>query len=138
MRTLFKSREKSRSATCAEEDSRFGLFGSVRRTVDSVRHMVNARLELIMCEFKEEKSRLVSLVVFGLGAVFLAFLMLMSVTAAVAVYFRDNAFAVLAGFAAFYLIATIGFVAVLKKRIKAPMFPETIRQLKKDREELMT
>ena len=138
---LFSTRRHEAVQPCIEEETangHSGIFGSVRYTFQSLRHMVNSRLELIMCEFKEEKSRLVSLLVFGLGSVFLGFLMLMSLTAAVTVYFRDNAFAVLAGFAAFYLVAMVGFLMILKKRIKAPMFPETIRQLKKDREELLT
>ncbi len=119
-----------------EETETFSVRGMLRQSVHSIRAMIDSRLELIVCEFREEKARLVSLLIFGAGAVFLGFLGLMSITAAVTFYFYENAFAVLLGFSAFYLAAALGFILVLRSRMKAPLFPETVEQLKKDREEL--
>jgi len=132
-------KESSFTEQC--EPARFerpGIFGGVARAIDNLRAMITSHLELMALEFKEEKSRLVSLVVFSIGSVFLGFLALMSLTAAAAVYFSDNAFAVLLGAGAFYLVAALGFFLMMKKRVKAPLFPETLAQLRKDRKELMS
>lgn len=139
-RTVFTA-EKTTTAECPpleRQNGQTGIFGSVHRAIGSIRHMINTRIELLTVELREEKSRALSLIFLSFGALFFSFLFFMAVTAATAVYFADNAFAVLLGFSAFYLIGALGLVMMLRSRVKAPMFPETIAQLKKDREELLS
>ena len=119
------------------DESRFSMFGAFNRFTDSIRTMVANHVELVSLEFKEEKTRLLSLVIFGVGAVLLGILALVAITASVALYFRDNAFAVLVGFSGFYVVAAIGFVFMLRHRLKEPLFPETRAQLKRDKKQLL-
>jgi uncharacterized membrane protein YqjE len=137
-RTSSSSETNERTAPCPPQNGQTGLFGTFNRAIGSIRHLINTRIELLTVELREEKSRAISLIFISFGSLFFAFLFFMAATAATAIYLKDNAFAVLLGFSAFYLIGAVGLILMLKSRLKAPMFPETIAQLKKDREELLS
>jgi uncharacterized membrane protein YqjE len=115
-----------------------GIFGSVRQLFETVLAIVQNRLELVSVEFSEEKTRVASVLVWAGLLLFLSFMAMIAITFLVVVAFWDNAIWVLSGFSCFYL----GMVGVawlmMKKKLKAPPFPETINQLKKDREWILS
>ncbi len=115
-----------------------GIVGSIRRLAATGLGIVQNRLELIAVEFREEKSRVVGLLVWGGALVFLAFQALTAIMLTLVVLYRDQATYIFGGFAAFYLIGAIVAFALLRSKLKAPPFGETINQLKKDRHWLKT
>src|SRR5436190_3909560 len=115
-----------------------GIIGSVRRLAETGLAIVQNRLELIAVEFREEKGRVVGLLVWGGACVFMAFLAFTAIMLTLAVLFRDQMLYVFGGFAAFFLIGTIASLILLRSKLKAPPFGETISQLKKDRRWLKT
>ncbi len=110
-----------------------GIFGSVKRLAETGLAIVQNRLELIAVELREEKGRVVGLLVWGGALVFMAFQALTAIMLTLVVIFRDQALYIFGGFAAFYLIGAIAAFFLLRSKIKAPPFGETIAQLKKDR-----
>lgn len=110
-----------------------GIVGSIRRLAGTGLAIVQNRLELVAVEFREEKGRIVGLLVWGGALVFMAFQAFTAIMLTLAVLFRDQALYIFGGFAAFYLIGTIAAIFLVRAKIKAPPFGETIAQLKKDR-----
>jgi uncharacterized membrane protein YqjE len=92
------------------------------------------RLELLAVEFKEEKARLIALLAYGLGALFLVFLALAAVTVIFVALFPDYILWILAAFSAFYFICFLISAIGLRKAVATPLFGETISQLEKDRQ----
>jgi uncharacterized membrane protein YqjE len=119
-----------------ERDNYTGILAPLWRAYDGFRLMILDQFELFTIELQEEKARLMSFAIFGAATVVLGFMALIAITFAVTVAFWDNALAVLLGFCAFYIVAAIGFAFMLKSRIKAPAFPDTLANLKKDKEML--
>jgi uncharacterized membrane protein YqjE len=99
---------------------------------------VQNRLELITLELREEKSRAISLVIWAALLIFLSFMSMIVITFLFVVAFWEQAIWVLAGFGVFYLASALIAVAMIRSRLKAPLFGETIYQLKKDREWLLS
>jgi uncharacterized membrane protein YqjE len=115
-----------------------GIVGSVRRLAETGLAIVQNRLELIAVEFREEKGRVAGLLVWGGALVFMAFQAFIAIMLTLAVIFRDQAVYVFGGFAAFFLVGTVAALFLLRSKLKAPPFGETIAQLKKDRHWLKT
>jgi uncharacterized membrane protein YqjE len=112
-----------------------GIFGSVRRLADTSLAVVQNRLELIAVELGEEKTRLISVLVWGALLIFFAFMTIIALTATVVFLLWEHAIYALAGFTALYLIGAVASMLIVKGKIKnPPPFGETIAQLKKDRE----
>ena len=115
-----------------------GIVGSIRRLTETGLAIVQNRLELIAVEFREEKSRVISMFIWGAALVFMGFQALTAIMLTLAALFRDQAVYVFGGFSAFYLIGSIAAVFLLKSKLKTPPFSETIAQLKKDRQWVKT
>ena len=112
-----------------------GIFGSVRRVIDTTLAILQNRLELIAVELGEEKSRAISVLVWGALLIFFAFMTVIALTATIVFLLWEHALYALAGFTALYLIGAIASMLIVKGKIKnPPPFAETIAQLKKDRE----
>jgi uncharacterized membrane protein YqjE len=129
---------------CAEEriytrsqTNGVGLFGSLRRLGETALSILQNRLELVAVELREEKSRAISVLVWGAAVIFLGIMFFVVGTFTVAFWFWDNPDLVrkiLLGFTGFYLIGAIAAFLMVKSKIKHPLpFNETISQLKKDR-----
>jgi len=111
-----------------------GLLGSVRRLGENALAIVQNRLELLIIEFREEKSRVISLGVWAGAMLFLSFLAIVALMLTLTFIFWEQRVAVMAGFCAFFFVGAIGSLLALKSKIKTPPFSETVSQLKKDRE----
>ena len=111
--------------------------GPLRRLVGSAIGLLQTRLELVGIELAEEKERLLGVLFFGLAAMMLAMMALVSLTVLVAIAFWDSyRWQSLAAITALY--ALIAAACALKARAdvrEAPtMFEATLTELEKDRE----
>lgn len=127
----------------AEPDQRSpGLMESARRILDTGLAAVQNRLELFATELREEKCRLIEILVLASIAVFMGMMAVTFVTLTIVVYFfRENALvAALICVSLFYLITGVVAGLGLKHRLtKGPIpFNDTLAELKKDRECLRT
>ena len=110
-----------------------------RRFLDTLLGILQNRIELIGIELKEEKSRLITVLVWGIAGVFMAVVTVIMLTLTIVSLFPDNLPMALGCCTAFYLIATLAAFMIAKKRITNPTpFSETVTQLKKDRAWLKT
>jgi uncharacterized membrane protein YqjE len=118
----------------SQELESLGLFGSIRRMLATMLALVQSRIELIAVELREEKKRALSLMIWGVMLAFLGFMSVIAIMALVVFLFWENAFAVLLGFSAFFLVLALGsFFAARGKLGKIP-FEETVAQFRKDRD----
>jgi len=102
--------------------------------VDTGVSIVKNRVELATLELKEEKSRLISAVVWGGVFLFSSFMAVIAIACTALFVFWEQRLYVAIGLLVFCIVgALIGFFLV-KKGVKAPTpFAETIAQFKKDR-----
>ncbi|HLP76906.1 MAG TPA: phage holin family protein [Candidatus Paceibacterota bacterium] len=107
----------------------------VRKTLGTAIGALQNRGELMMVEWQQEKSRLIQLVILGIGALFLAMMSVLLITGAVIFLVPEEyrLFAV-GAFAALYLGGTLWAVFSLKSALKKIPFGDTIAELKKDGE----
>jgi len=116
-----------------------GLMAAGRRFFDTLLGILQNRIELIGIELKEEKTRLISVLAWGIAGVFMAVVTVIMLTLTIVSLFPDNLPAALGACTGFYLVATLAAFMIAKKRIKNPTpFSETVNQLKKDRAWLKT
>jgi len=114
-----------------------GLFASARRLLDGGLATVENRLELFSVELKEEKLRLLDLLLLTAGAVFFAVMALTTVTIGVVVLFWESARGyVLGAFSLIYATAAVwSFLKLRNKLRNGPMpFSDSLSEIKKDRE----
>jgi uncharacterized membrane protein YqjE len=114
-----------------------GLFDSGRRFLDDALGAFYNRIELLIVEFGEEKTKLIELLVCAGAAVFFAVMAVIVFTATVILLFPQEWRVYAAGgFCLVYLVGAIWSFLQLNKRLKqnSPPFAETINELKKDRE----
>jgi uncharacterized membrane protein YqjE len=106
-----------------------------RRTGATCLGALQNRAELFAVEFEEENDRLLKLVLFGLGAMFLAVLTVLLVTGMV-IFLVPEAYRVWAalGFAVLYFLGTVGALLAIKSLLKQTPFAESLNQIKKDAE----
>ncbi len=115
-----------------------GFLGAVRHLFQTALAIVANRIELVALEFQEEKARAFSLVAWGAFMVLAIFMVMISISFLLVVAFWDQALWVLLGLSLFYVGAVLVAAAMVRQRLKAPLFSETINQLKKDREWLIS
>jgi len=114
-----------------------GLLDSGRRFLDDALGAFYNRLELLVVELGEEKTKLVEALICVAAALFFAMMTVLVLTATVILLFREEWRVYAAGgFCVVYLAGAIWSYLVLKNRLKQSGVPfaETINELKKDRE----
>ncbi len=117
----------------SEPDSAGGFFSSIRRLLDSVLATLQNRFELFALEIKEEKYRLVELLILVgaalfFGAVGLALLIGVGIFLAP----ENWRLGIAAAVGALCLLGVVIIAFRLKKRLQEPPFGDSIRQLRKD------
>ena len=117
-----------------------GLFASLRRFLDTGLGAVHNRVELFAVELREERCRLMDLVLSAVAACFFAMLAWISVTATLVFIFKEHALFALIGFSLLHILGAVASVVWLRKQIKHKSMPfaGSIAELKKDREWLQT
>ena len=114
-----------------------GLFASLRRLLETTLAIAHCRLDLFVVELKEERCRVVELVLLMCATILFGVMALTMVTFTVVFLLWENARAfVLVGFSVLYVVgAALGFW-ILRKRLKEGETPfgDTINELKKDGE----
>ncbi len=111
-----------------------GLFASARRALDTSISMVKNRIELATIELKEEKSRLVSVAIWGALCIFSSFMAVIAISCTVLFLLWEQRLWVAVGLLAFCIIGALAAFLFLRGHLTAPLpFSETIAQFKKDR-----
>jgi len=118
-----------------------GLLGLLRKLALQLISLLETRAELVAVEFREEKIRLVKLLIWSSAALFLTAIGLVMLTMTVLFAVWDNpAYRLwaLAFFTLAYLLgAVFGFFKMKCLLLEGELpFAETINQLKKDRQTL--
>ena len=122
--------------TTTETDYQLPTLGRLaRRTAATVAGALENRAELFALEFEEENDRLLRVIVFAVGGLFLAMMVLVLITGTVILLLPEQYRVYAAGgFAALYLIGVVFAVLTIKKLMKTPPFAESLNQIKKDAE----
>jgi uncharacterized membrane protein YqjE len=111
-----------------------GLTTLFRKTLTTGVDALHNRGELFMVELQEEKSRLIQLVIRGIGALFLAIMTALLATGAVVFLVPEEKRLLAVGiFAVLYLLGTVWALLSIKSMLKRIPFGETMAQFKKDR-----
>src|SRR5438093_10732843 len=96
-----------------------GLFASARRLLDTGLATVQERLELFSVELKEERFRLIELLLWTAAAIFFGVMALTLVTVAVVFFFWESARGyVLGAFCLIYLSAAVCSIVKLRNNTK--------------------
>jgi uncharacterized membrane protein YqjE len=117
-----------------------GLFGSLKRLLDTAVATLQNRVELFATEFREETYRLIEAIILTAALTALAITTLTLVTLTIVILFWDSArVATLIALSVIYLLASILACRTLLLRMKSNKpFSATLDELKKDRECLRT
>jgi len=122
--------------TTTDTDYQLPTLGRLaRRTAGTFIGALENRAELFTVEFQEENDRLLKMIIFGVGGVFLAMIAVLLITGTI-IFLVPEPYRVYAagGFAALYVAGTVAAVLTIKKLIKIPPFAESLKQIKKDSE----
>jgi uncharacterized membrane protein YqjE len=112
-----------------------GLAASLRKLFGMGINVLRNRVELLALELHEEKFRLGEVFLMAGTALFLGLMSLILLTGVVLFLFPESyRIYVAAVFGVLYLAAAIGLSLKVKQRLRAPPFPETINQIRKDSE----
>jgi uncharacterized membrane protein YqjE len=122
-----------------EEGPPVGLFDSLKGLLATVVGIAHTRIELISTEVEEQFARLVSLLVWGLVAMFFAFTgVILSAIALIVVFWESSrvlaATGLAVGFVLLAVIAVLVFIARAKARPR--VFNASLDELAKDRRQL--
>lgn len=121
------------------EESRGGLFESLRTLSGSLIAIVHTRLELLSNDIAEERAHLTTLLVLGLVALFCVGVgvVLLAILIAV-VFWESHRLAALGGLTGFFLVAGAGlaWLAMHKARTRPRLFEASLAELSKDRQQL--
>ena len=112
------------------------MFAPARRLLDTALAAAQNRLELLSVELKEERVRLVELLLWTAAAVFFAVMALTVLTFAVVFLFWESARGyVLVALGLIYSTAALWSFVKLRNKLKneAAPFAESLSELKKDR-----
>ncbi|HKQ26927.1 MAG TPA: phage holin family protein [Burkholderiales bacterium] len=126
-------------AVAPEEGLQVGLFDSLKALLVTLVDIAHTRIELISTEVEEQFARLVSLLVWGLVAMFFAFTgVILSAIALIAVFWESNRVLAAAGLALTFMLLAVIAVLVFIARAKArpPLFKASLDELAKDRRQL--
>jgi uncharacterized membrane protein YqjE len=121
------------------EGPQVGLFDSLKALLVTLVGIAHTRVELISTEVEEQYARLVSLMVWGLVALFFAFTgVILSAIAFIVLFWESNRVLAAAGLAAAFVllavIAVLGFISRAKTRPR--LFKASLDELAKDRSQL--
>jgi uncharacterized membrane protein YqjE len=121
------------------EGPQVGLFDSLKALLVTLVGIAHTRVELISTEVEEQYARLVSLLVWGLVALFFAFTgVILSAIAFIVLFWESNRVLAAAGLAAAFVllavIAVLGFISRAKTRPR--LFKASLDELAKDRSQL--
>jgi len=106
-----------------------------RKTLGTTLGALENRLELFMVEMQEEKGRILGVVLAGIGALFLAMMTVLLLTATIIFLVPpESRLWAAIGFTVFYLVGTIAAIFSLKSLLKRVPFSESLGQIRKDRE----
>ena len=115
------------------------MFVSLKALSANLLGIVQTRLELLSTDISEERERIVTLVVFALGALFSIGIgvVLLAILVVVALW-ESNRLAALGGMIVFFLMlgAILGWILLNKLRSTPRPFDASISELAKDRQEL--
>jgi uncharacterized membrane protein YqjE len=117
-----------------------GLFDSLRNLLATLAQIGHTRLELLGTEVEEQVVRLVSTLIWGLVALFLAFATTVLAAVAIIVAFWDsNRIMAAVGVAVVFGIAAAvaAWRALTQLHNRPHLFQATLEELKKDRERLV-
>ena len=121
------------------EESRGGLFESLKTVSGSLIAIVHTRLELLSNDIAEERAHLTTLLVLGLVALFCLGVGVVLLTILIAVAFwESHRLAALGGLTGFFLVAGTGLVwlAMHKARTRPRLFEASLAELSRDRQQL--
>jgi uncharacterized membrane protein YqjE len=127
------------SATGTPRES--GVLGSIKRLVSTLVDVAHTRLQLFTNELKDEGLRLVRLALFAALAAFFFMLGIIFLSALVVVFYWEShrilAVSIVAGI---YLALAAGFGWMLYQgaRERSRLFEDSLRELAKDRERLLS
>ena len=122
--------------TSTDNDYQLPTLGRLaRRTAATVIGALQNRAELFVVEFEEENDRVLKMVLFGVGALFLLGMAILLLTGTI-IFLVPEQYRVYAagGFSALYLIGGIAAALTVKSLVKKAPFAESLKQLKKDSE----
>ena len=121
------------------DDSRGGLFESLKALSGSLIAVVHTRLELLSNDIAEERAHLTTLLLMGLVALFClgVGVLLLAILIAVA-FWESHRLVALGGLAGFFLLAaaTLAWLAMHKARTRPRLFAASLAELAKDRQQL--
>jgi uncharacterized membrane protein YqjE len=120
-------------------EARSGVFASLRRAAGTLVALAHTRLELLSTEIEEQGERIVSILLWGVAAVFLSASALLLCALALVVAFWDTHRVLVAGGLALALVliavaAIAGFVS--RARARPQLFRATLGELAKDHDRL--
>lgn len=121
------------------EESRRGLFESLKALSGSLVAIAHTRLELLSNDIAEERAHLTTLLLLGLVALFClgVGVVLLAILIAVA-FWESHRLAALGGLTGFFLVASAGlaWLAMHKARTRPKLFEASLAELAKDRQQL--
>jgi uncharacterized membrane protein YqjE len=112
-----------------------GIVRSGRRMLAILVSMIRTRLNLLAVELIQEKSRIWLLLVLTLLALIFASMALLALSLlVVAAFWEENRLLAIGGLSAFYVVATIVTLVVLRQKAKigSNLFAGTLSELSKD------
>ena len=111
-----------------------GLLSTLTRMFKTLRNVVDNRVELFLLEWREERLRLVELLLLLLAGTICALMTLLMVTLAiVALFWNSHPVLVLALLTLFYAIMAAVMFGMLYSRLRRwQAFAATLEQIKKD------
>jgi uncharacterized membrane protein YqjE len=121
------------------EESRGGLFESLKTLSGSLIAIVHTRLELLSNDIAEERAHLTTLLVLGLVALFCLGVGVVLLTILIAVAFwESHRLAALGGLTGLFLVVGAGLVwlAMHKARTRPRLFEASLAELSRDRQQL--
>lgn len=113
-----------------------GLLSTLTRMLKTLRDGAESRLELLVTEWREDRLRLLEILVLLLVAALSAFMVLILGTfAIIAAFWATHPVSVIVGLILFYLAITVAAVIALRLQIKRlAVFTATLEQIRKDLE----
>lgn len=127
----------SEAAATVERDT--GLLASARRLLDSVLGLLRTRIEIIACEFEEEREHIKALLLFGAIALALISLGVVALTAFVTLWlWATYGLYALAMVGAAFLLLGIGLLLYVRRREHArpSLFATTLFEIARDQDAL--
>jgi uncharacterized membrane protein YqjE len=111
-----------------------GLVDSLRRLAETLVSIVETRVELVAVEAQQEKARAIITLTLAGAVLFAAVMVGVTLTALIVVVCWAHAALTLAGLAVIYAGGAFLGWRALKRELDKPILPDTIAQLKKDKE----